>query len=119
MLFSVALAVVVAVVVSLSRPGEESAEQDASPEPLAAGVGEEKKDAFEPGQRLEIDEEEPRKEEEAKAEPAPLPLVAQEDWPEPSGEEVAATNTPRYYPPRRDSALSLTVEAWASMRYPS
>ncbi len=33
----------------------------------------------------------------SEVEPAPLPLTPREDWPEPSGEEVAA-NMPRYYP---------------------
>jgi sortase A len=117
MLFSVAVAIVIAVAVALSG-GEESAQQDPSPEPLSAGT-EEEKAAFDPGERVEIDEPEPREEEPSEEEPqaepaqrpAPLPLVPQQDWPEPSGEEVAATQAPRYYPPRRDSALTLTVEA--------
>ena len=113
MLVSVALAAMVALALGLPAllGGEESAlQEDASPEPLAVEAKEEKA-TFDPGQRLEIDEREPREEprrEEPKA--APPPLVPQ-DWPEPSGEEVAAANTPRYYPPRRDSALTLTVEA--------
>ena len=107
MLVSVALAAVVSVAIALSGLlREESAPENASPEPLVAGVGEEK-NAFDPGEKLEIDDE--AREKPAKVEPAPPSLVPQ-DWPEPSGEEVAAVNTPRYYPPHRDSALTLTVE---------
>jgi sortase A len=38
-----------------------------------------------------------------------LPVVS-DDWPEPSGEEVAATQGSRYYPPQQDAELTLTVE---------
>jgi len=86
-LLSVVLAAVVVVWVNLYNPKEESASQAASVDP-PEGEGAAREE-----------------------EPAPLPLVPQEDWPEPSGEEVAAAQAPRYYPPRRDSALTLTVEA--------
>ena len=108
MLCAVALAAVVAVAVGLPAllAGGEGAPQDAALEPLAAEAEEQEKPAFDPGQKLEIDDEPKR--EETRAAPPPL---APQDWPQPSGEEVAATEAPRYYPPRRDSALTLTVEA--------
>src|SRR5215212_8520041 len=39
-----------------------------------------------------------------------LPVQAQ-DWPRPSRTEIAQAARPRYYPPQRDSALTLTVGA--------
>ncbi len=115
MLCSVALAAVVTVAVGLSGllGGEEITSEDASLEPMAAEVeAQEKKREFDPGQKLEIDDE-PREEPEVE----PLPIVP-EDWPEPSGEEVATTQAPRYYAPRRDSALTLTVESMGLYEVP-
>ncbi len=175
MLFAVALAAVVAVVVGISGPEEEfTSQQAASVEPLAAEAEAQQESGFDPGQRLEIDEEEPPEAESSEAEPpeevprvaeptaeepsektpkepsdekrrvaeptakqllppteprgepaeelkAPEPEVrhgartppvsSSDDWPEPSGREVAAAEAPRYYAPRRDSSLALTVEA--------
>lgn len=122
MLFSVALAAVVAVVVNFSGPDEEEASSAASVEPLPAEAAREEK-AFDPGEKLEIDEPEPSEEKtgeeprEEPPEPPPAPAapkalpVSSDDWPGPSGDEVAAAEAPRYYPPRRDSTLALTVEA--------
>src|SRR5215210_1771510 len=39
-----------------------------------------------------------------------LPVVS-DDWPNPSGEEIAATQGSRYYPPQQDAELTLTIEA--------
>src|SRR5215210_1510712 len=150
MLFAVALAVVVAVAIGISAPKEELTSPAASIEPLAAAGTQtrEKKSGFDPGEKLQINEEEPPEEEPPEkaprvAEPADdkkppptrsreeqppeepevrtqeeeeevretLPISSSKDWPEPSGEEVAAAETPRYYAPRRDSSLALTVEA--------
>ncbi len=108
---SVALAAVVAVALGLSNllwGGEETASGDASPEPVAAEAEEEEKAAFDPGEKLVIDRE-PK--EEKRREPKKALPVAPEEWPEPSGEEVAALDAPRYYPPQRDSTMTLTVEA--------
>ncbi len=109
MIASVALAAVVALALGLSGllGGEETAPEDASLQPVSAEAetGEERA-GFDPGQKLEIDREPKAKEE--KREPLP---VAAEDWPEPSGEEVAAVEAPRYYPPQRDSTMTLTVDA--------
>ncbi len=179
MLSAVALALVVTVVVSISRPKEKLISPAASVVPLAAEAETREKRGFDPGQRLEIDEPKPPEEKPQVAEPpaeqpsektsektseqAPeepsdekrqgagsadkqlprteprgeppakppeeppeepsaakpdvrdeaqkTPPVAPDDWPEPSGEEVAAAEAPRYYAPRRDSSLALTVEA--------
>src|SRR5215210_1796964 len=117
MLFAVALAAVVAVVVSLSGPDEEAASQAASVEPLSSeATAQEEKKEFDHGEKLEIDDEEPaddeptREKPSAKSEPETLP-VSSADWPEPSGEEVAAPRAPRYYPRREDGVLTLTVDA--------
>jgi sortase A len=109
MIASVALAAVVTVALGLSGllGGEETAPEDAAPEPLAAEAEEEERVAFDPGEKLETDRKKPKEE---KREPEPLP-IAPEDWPEPSGEEVAAVEAPRYYAPRRDSTMTLTVDA--------
>jgi len=111
MIAAVALAAVVTVALGLSGllgGGEETASEDASLQPVSAEAeAEEERAGFDPGQKLEIDRKKPKAKEE-KREPLP---VAAEDWPEPSGEEVAAVEAPRYYPPQRDSTMTLTVEA--------
>ena len=117
MLCAVALAAVVAVVVGLSGGGE-PAPESAAVEPLSAGTQEETKREFDPGEKLEIEREKkppkkPRKEPREEPEPPPVETlpVDSADWPEPSGEEIAAVDAPRYYPPRQDGVLSLTVDA--------
>ena len=90
-LCAVALAAVVAVVVNLSGPGEEP----------AAPV--EERDAETPA--------EPSEETSEQREAETLPVVSNDDWPEPSGEEVANTQTPLYYPSDVGAELTLTVEA--------
>jgi LPXTG-site transpeptidase (sortase) family protein len=106
MLFAVAMTAVVALVMNLTGAGQkESSSEVAFSEPLSAQTTtqeekkEEKKKEFDTGKKLEIDDE-----------PAQIPL-ARENWPEPSGQELAATQAPRYYSPPLDSTLSLTVEA--------
>jgi sortase A len=96
LLFSVALAAVVAVVVNLSGGGE-------SPdEPRAVGMG-----STEPERASGEPERRPSEERDAE----PLPVVSSDDWPLPSNEEVAATEGPRFYAPNQDAELTLTVEA--------
>jgi sortase A len=99
MLFAVTLAAVVVVVVNLSGSKEPAApvERQATEEPSKEQATEE------PSQT-------PYEEPSQESEVVTLPIVPQ-DWPQPSGEEVAATQAPRYYIPPRDSALSLTVDA--------
>jgi len=94
LLFSVALAAVVVVVVNLSGVGEPP------DEPRAVGSTEPERSSGEPERR-------PSREREAEQ----LPVVSSDDWPFPSGDEVAATEGPRYYPPIQDAELTLTVEA--------
>ena len=53
---------------------------------------------FDSGKKLELDEEQ--------AEALPT-----ESWPQPSGKQVAATRSPRYYAPQRDAQLTLTIDA--------
>jgi sortase A len=100
-LFSVALAATVATVVALS--GSSGEEEVASP--VASVESPEttaRENAFDPGKKLEIDDE-------SSEEVETLP-VPPENWPKPSREQVAATQVPRYYQPQQDAQLSLTVE---------
>ncbi len=109
------------------------------------------KNEFDPGQRLEIDDEQPAAEDSAPIEaspkgraskkpeskkpvseprsevpPAPVPVlpdwseprselppapVPVPDWPEPTAEEVAAVNAPRYYQRTSGADMTLTIEA--------
>lgn len=85
LLFALALATVVAVVVNLSGGGEPVAPEQA---------------------RLEETTVAPARDERKVQE---LPVVS-DDWPRPSREEVAATRDARYYAPQQNAALTLTVE---------
>jgi sortase A len=115
MLSAVALALVVAAVVALSGPAEEeqTASQAASAERVASEATQWEKRAFDPGEKLEIDGEPPEETKSAERpkqrEAETLP-VAPDAWPAPSGQEVAATRAPRYYPQRQDGVMTLTVE---------
>ncbi|MBA3475095.1 MAG: sortase [Rubrobacter sp.] len=115
MLSALALALVVAAVVAFSGPAEETASQAASVEPVSSGATEREKRAFDPGEKLEIDDPEPPEEtkkaaERPKQREAQTLPVAPDAWPAPSGQEVAAAREPRYYPQRQDGVLTLTVE---------
>ena len=125
MLFSVAAAVVVAVLVVLLGPDDETASHQAtSVEPVSSGADRDKRE-FDPGEKLEIDDEPAKKEpakptepektpgprqEEREAQKKTLP-VAPQGWPAPSAQEVAAAREPRYYPQRQDGVMTLTVDA--------
>ena len=146
MIFAVALAAVVAVVVNLSG-AEEPVPTVASVEPQAAETpvqenkpetGKRKiedepreeprtKSSEEPpanppqkaqAKSSEEPPEKPREEPRTKSseepreerEDEPLP-VSSADWPRPSQEEIANVNGPRYYSPRGDAELTLTIEA--------
>jgi sortase A len=116
MLCVVVLALVVASVLALSGPRKESASQTASAvDPVSSETTtQQQKREFNPGQKLEIDDEPtddettPKKPSEKKAQTLP---VAPANWPKPSENEVAATEAPRYYPQRQDGVMTLTVEA--------
>ena len=64
------------------------------------------------GERPEPSGEEPEVVETPPIETLPVETlpVEVEDWPEPSEEEAAAVEAPRYYAPLRDSSLALTIE---------
>ena len=129
MLSAVALALVVAAVVALSGPAEEetTSQQAASVEPVSSEAAEPEKREFDPGEKLQIDDEEPaaseekgapgrpeRREEEAQKKTTTLPVAldaSASPWPAPSTQEVAAAGEPRYYPRRQDGVLTLTVDA--------
>lgn len=92
MAFAVVLSVVVALMMSLR--GEEPFPAVAEPESAETPPP----PAEEPAEPVEP------------AAPERLP-IPNDDWPEPSGEELGAVEGPRYYPPEQDAALTLTVGA--------
>jgi len=119
MLSALALALVVAAVVALSGPAEETASQAASVGSVSSEATEREKRAFDPGEKLEIDDEpleETKKAAERPKQPPEqreaerLPVTPDASWPAPSGQEVAAAQGPRYYPQRQDGVMTLTVE---------
>jgi sortase A len=118
----VSLALAAGAMAVFGFPGGGSEDEILPAEPQAAveeTVEEKKKEEFDPGEKLEIDDEpreEPKPEEPARAPrpeprleppPAPPPIP---DWPEPTGEEVAAANAPRYYGPATGADMTLTIE---------
>jgi sortase A len=126
MVVSLVLAAGVAAAVVLLR--EENTQT--SPVPAGSRAASEKsvqEKEFDPGQKLEIDDEpaaegsapkEAPPEERASKSPAsrpesesPLAPVPVLDWPEPTAEEVATANAPRYYQPTPESDMTLTVVA--------
>ena len=119
MLFSVAAAIVVAVLVVLLGPDEETASQQAASVEPASSEAEREKREFDPGEKLEIDDEEPTSEEKGatkrreprEAQKTKALPVAPQGWPAPSAQEVAAAREPRYYPQRQDGVMTLTVDA--------
>jgi sortase A len=115
MLCVVVLALVVASVLALSGPSEDTASTTVPVDPVSSETTtQQQKREFNPGQKLEIDDEPtneettPKKPSKQKAQTLP---VAPADWPEPSKSEVAATEAPRYYPKRQDGVMTLTVDA--------
>ncbi len=117
MVFALALAAVVAIIIWL-RP-DRAEQTSATVEPAAAQSAKQKeKTPPNRGKKLEIDDEPvgaADKPADVEDEPAarkadPLPLLARE-WPKPSTNEILAANAPRYYDPQPDSTLTLTVDA--------
>src|SRR5215210_5114411 len=93
MLGALVLALVVAAVVALSGPDKgDTASTTVPVEPLSSEATAQEKREFDPGQKLELNDE-PTNDEETTApqkpsEPKPQTLpVAPADWPEPSGQE--------------------------------
>jgi sortase A len=85
LLFAVALASVVAIIVNLSGRTEPPAPEQARSEETTVAPAREEREVQE------------------------LPVVS-DDWPRPSREEIADTREPRYYAPQQNAALTLTVE---------
>ncbi len=132
--FSVLLAMVVALVVSLRTPA--TAVQSSWVDPLAVETkaAQEKKNKFDPGKKLVIDDE-PRKEvrqEEPKprSKPAPsrekpasskkpafqrrapdLKPVSNAGWQQPTTKELDQANDDRYYDWESDAVMTLTIDA--------
>ena len=127
----------------------ETAEPASSADPQASGKAkqtESQERAFNPGQKLEIDDEsgkaEPDKEDvkevvessrvnELERQPTPRatrkPAIRSEprlssesvpDWPEPTADQVASTTEPRYYRPPSDADMTLTIEALGLYKVP-
>ncbi len=137
MLCAIALAALVALVVNLSSPREEYASRAASVAPVENEATAQEKSVYDPGKKLEIDDEpeekppaeklpaekpppeEPRQEksesrpqpprEEPRVSPEPLPAPSG-NRPEPPREKATTVQTPRYYQPQRSSTLALTIE---------
>ena len=112
MVVSVALALVVAVLVGLLGPDEEetASQQAASVEPVSSDAAQREKREFDPGEKLEIDDEPPEPPKQREAQKTTALPVAPQGWPAPSTQEVAAAREPRYYPQRQDGVMTLTVE---------
>jgi sortase A len=122
MLVSLVLATGVAAAVVLLRGEDpETAAVSAGSRAALEKRAQEKKAAFDPGQKLEIDEgaakkpvpREPASEEAPSEQPAsePPPAAPIPDWPQPTAEEVASANSPRYYQPTPDTNMTLSIEA--------
>jgi sortase A len=145
MVISLVLAIGVAAVVGLRGEAPETSEIAAQSRAVVeknAQEEEKQQRKFDPGQKLEIDDEpveepeskepapeepvstgsapeepvsrKPAHEEEAAPKAAPTPPAAPvPDWPQPTAEEVASASAPRYYQPTPDTNMTLTIEALA------
>lgn len=142
MLVSVVLAAGVAAVVGLRGENAETATLSAKSQAATEKTAEEEKREFDPGEKLEIDDEpveEPASNYSVPKEPASKEAAAKEsasrnperepragsrpgsrpepssasvpDWPEPTADQVAVANAPRYYEPPSDADMTLTIEA--------
>ena len=117
-IFAVAAAGVVAVLVVLLGPDEETASQQAASVKRASSeAAEPEKREFDPGEKLETADETaepektPRPRQEREARKSTTLPVAPQGWPAPSTQEVAAAREPRYYPQRQDGVMTLTVDS--------
>jgi sortase A len=137
MLVSLVFAARVGAVVCLRGENTETAAFSAKSQAVAEKSAEEEKIDFDPGEKLDIDdepEEEPASKESAREEPPAREPASKSpareprseprsgsrsepssysvpDWPEPTGEEVASANAPRYYEPASAGDMALTIEA--------
>ena len=112
MLVSLVLATGVVAVVALRSENPETApissESQAAVE--EAAEEDEQQREFDPGKKLEIDDEPGT---DSAPEAAPVP-----DWPQPTPEEVASASAPRYYQPTPNTNMTLTIEALALYNVP-
>jgi len=119
MLVSLTLAAGVIAVVALQNEDPETAAIPTGSRAAVEETEEEEKEQreFDPGQKLEIDDEpstESAPEPERKSTPpAALPAPPVPDWPQPTSEELASASAPRYYQPTPDTNMTLTIEALA------
>ncbi len=117
MLVSLVLAAGVAAVVGLGGENPETAAVPTASQAAVEKTGEKEQREFDPGQKLEINDE-PAKESatesqrKATAQAPSVPEVPEvPDWPQPTAEQVASANAPRYYEPTSGAEMTLTVEA--------
>ena len=140
MVISLVLAAGAAAVVGLKGEAPETSEiaaQSRAAVEKKAQEEEKQQRKFDPGQKLEIDDEpveepapeepapeepvsrKPAHEEEAAPKAAPTPPAAPvPDWPQPTPEEVASASAPRYYQPTPNTNMTLTIEALALYNVP-
>jgi sortase A len=116
MLVSLVVATGVAAVVVLRGEAPETAAVPAGSRAAAEKTAEEKQQReFDPGQKLEIDDEagkEAGKEPTSEPQRKPTPQASSiPNWPQPTAEEVASANAPRYYEPTSTADMTLTIEA--------
>jgi sortase A len=116
MLVSLVLATGVVAVVALRSENPETTPISSESRAAEEAVEEEKQQReFDPGQKLEIDDE--PVEEQAPEEPAPEAAPVP-DWPQPTPEEIASASAPRYYQQTPDTNMTLTIEALALYNVP-
>ncbi len=113
MLVTLVLATGVAAIVVLRGEDPETAAVPAGSRTAVEKPAEEKQQQreFDPGQKLEIDDgagKEPTSEPRRKSTPQAPPIP---NWPQPTAEEVASANAPRYYEPTSAADMTLTIEA--------
>ncbi|MCA1718786.1 MAG: class E sortase [Actinobacteria bacterium] len=137
MLVSLMFAAGVGAVVGLRGENAETAALSAKSQAAAEKSAEEEKRDFDPGEKLDIDDEpdeEPAPKESAREEPLPREPASKSpareprsesrsgsrsepssssvpDWPEPTADQVASADAPRYYQPPSDADMTLTIEA--------
>ncbi len=137
MLVSLVFAAGVGAVVGLRGENAETAALSAKSQAAAEKSAEEEKRDFDSGEKLDIDDEpdeEPASKESARDEPPPREPASKSpaqaprsesrsgsrsepsspsvpDWPEPTADQVASANAPRYYEPASAADMALTIEA--------
>jgi sortase A len=114
MLLSLVLAAGVAVAVGLR--GGTPTTMLSSEEPKAAETPTEKKRGFDPGKKLEIDDEASKESQPKASQEKPKPRAESfsrsvANWPRPTNDELASAYAPRYFGWDTGAVMTLTVEA--------